>query len=268
MKKCSFCNKNKFLKKFEYFFPPQGETRYSLKLKKYHRFFLKCNYCHHWYSTLKFSLKDFYSSEYNRATYSGNLKRNFLKIKKLPNKKSDNFFRVKRIKSFVDKTLGISKKKKLLDIGSGLGVFPYFISKKNFDCTALDPDKNSCRHIRNYLRIKTIYGDFFKKKISTKFDIITLNKVIEHVKNPGKMIKKAKNCLSKNGLIYIEVPDAKAASKKGKNREEFYIDHLHVFSKKSLNILIKKIGMKVLKIKEINEPSGKFTIFAFCQKKI
>ena len=77
MKKCSFCNKNKFLKKFEYFFPPQGETRYSLKLKKYHRFFLKCNYCHHWYSTLKFSLKDFYSSEYNRATYSGNLKRNF-----------------------------------------------------------------------------------------------------------------------------------------------------------------------------------------------
>ena len=36
-----------------------------------------------------------------------------------------------------------------------------------------------------------------------------------------------------NGVFYIEVPDH-VASKYGKNREEFMIEHLHIFSKKSL----------------------------------
>ena len=46
-----------------------------------------------------------------------------------------------------------------------------------------------------------------------------------------------------------------------KNREEFHIDHLHVFSKKSLSFLIKKVKLKTKILKSIEEPSGKFSIF-------
>jgi ubiquinone/menaquinone biosynthesis C-methylase UbiE len=265
MKKCLLCNKRKFLKKFEYFSPPFGETNYFKNKINYHRYFLTCKNCLHWFSILKFSLKNLYSSEYNKATYLGNLMKNFQKINKLPNKKSDNFYRVKRIVESANKILSKNKKKTLLDIGSGLGIFPYKISVKGFNCTALDPDASSCKHIRKNLKINAINGDFLKKNIKKKFDIVTMNKVIEHVKNPYTMIKKAKKNLNKNGIVYIEVPDATEASKKGQNREEFFVDHLHVFSKDSLYLLLKKASYKKININQIVEPSGKFTIYAFAK---
>ena len=79
------------------------------------------------------------------------------------------------------------------------------------------------------------------------------------------MLIKARAILKKKGIIYIEVPDILAA-KKGKNREEFHIDHLHVFSKKSLLFLAKKTNLNIDLIKSIREPSDKFTIYAFLTK--
>lgn len=265
MKKCIFCNKSEYKKLFEYFSPPLGETKFQIN-SRYSRYFNKCNNCKHFYSVINFNFKNLYNSEYNKATYKGKLKKNFLKITKLPNIKSDNFFRVKRIKEFTKKYFKEKNKKTLLDIGSGLGIFPYKATKYGFICTALDPDPAACKHIEKNLKIKTLCKDFLKKKINLKFDIITINKVIEHVKNPYFMLKKTRQNLKKNGIIYIEVPDAIEASKKGKNREEFFIDHLHVFSKKSLSLLLKKTNYKKIDINQIVEPSGKFTIYAFARK--
>ena len=65
------------------------------------------------------------------------------------------------------------------------------------------------------------------------------------------------------GIIYIEVPDT-TAQKKEKS-EEFYIEHLHIFSKKSLSLLLKKTNLKTITINQIVEPSGKFTVYAFAK---
>ena len=265
MKKCYFCKKNNFIKKFEYFTPPKGETKYFINKKKYYRYYLQCNYCNHCFSISKIELKNFYSSNYNKFTYSGNLKKNFEKIKNLPHNKSDNYFRVMRVVDFVNREIHNMENKTLLDVGSGLGIFPYEISKKNFICTALDPDKLSCLHLKNNLKINAIHGNFLKTKIKSKYDVVTFNKVIEHIKKPEKMLTKAKSILKKKGTIYIEVPDV-LAGKRGKNREEFHIDHLHVFSKKSLFFLAKKVNLKITMVKSIREPSGKFTIYAFLKK--
>jgi SAM-dependent methyltransferase len=265
MKKCYFCKKNNFIKKFEYFRPPKGETKYFISKKKYYRYYAQCNYCYHCFSISEIKLKNLYSSKYNQATYSGNLKKNFEKIKNLPHNKSDNYFRVMRVKDFVNRQIRKEKIKTLLDVGSGLGIFPYSISDKNFICTALDPDKLSYSHLKNNLKISAIHGDFLKRKIKNKYDVITFNKVIEHVKKPEKMLNKAKSILRKNGIIYVEVPDV-LAGKKGKNREEFHIDHLHVFSKKSLSLLVKNVNLNLKLIKSIKERSSKFTIYAFLSK--
>ena len=96
-----------------------------------------------------------------------------------------------------------------------------------------------------------------------KYNVITLNKVLEHVINPIAMLRKAKKYLRNKGFIYVEVPDAENASKEGKNREEFYIDHFHVFSKLSLTLMCKNAGLQTISVNRINEPSGKFTLFAF-----
>jgi 2-polyprenyl-3-methyl-5-hydroxy-6-metoxy-1,4-benzoquinol methylase len=250
--------------KFEYNFPPKNETKFDLKKQKYERHFVSCDSCGHWFAKHKIDINQLYTGEYTDSTYGNKIAQTFEKIIALPNEKSDNFGRIERVKAF--KEIALPKKKyiNLLDIGSGLGIFPHAVKKAGWNCVATDPDKRSIEHIQKKVGInRVIHGDFMKIKSFGKYDIITFNKVLEHVEDPGQMLSKAKDYLEKDGFVYIEVPDAEKASKQGKDREEFFIDHLHVFSLLSLKFLCQNKGFKNTKINRILEPSGKFTLFAF-----
>jgi len=260
---CIFCNGKSFNIQFEYNSPPIGETKFELKNQNYKRRYVSCKLCGHWFSQHKIDLIHLYSGEYMNSTYSDKISETFEKIISMPWKKSDNFGRIKRIKEFTESLFLNKKPIDLLDIGSGLGVFPYSVKNIGWNCTAIDPDKHSVSHIKKRIGIKTIHGEFMKIKNIGKYNIITLNKVLEHVSDPIAILKKAKKNLLSDGFIYIEVPDAEEASKEGKNRQEFVIEHIHVFSKSSLIYMCKKAGLQTIKIKRINEPSGKFTLFAF-----
>ncbi len=260
---CNFCNSKKFKKSFSYKKKPDLETNFDIPKKKYIRRYIICEKCGHYYSIMELNFKNFYSKKYNKFTYKGKIFNNFKKIINLPSKKSDNQQRVKRIEKYLKNITDANVK--LLDIGSGTGVFPFLINQKGFNCTALDPDKDVIKHLKKNLYLKTISGNFFKKKIKKKFDGVTLNKVIEHVEDPIKFVEKAKSILKSRGFIYIEVPNGPAAAKKGKEREEFFIEHLHVFSERSLSLLLKKTNFKKIKTSQIAEPSGKFTIYAFAK---
>ena len=73
--------------------------------------------------------------------------------------------------------------------------------------------------------------------------------------------------LKKNGYFYIEVPDIAAQKDNlGYEREEFYIEHHHVFSKISLILMLSKLNLKIIKIEQIREPSSKYTLFCFAKK--
>lgn len=143
------------------------------------------------------------------------------------------------------------------------------LSKKvGWDIKGLEPDLNFVNFAKKKLGLNVSRSTLENNKEKGKYDIITLNKVIEHVKNPTLFLKTVYKMLKKNGHIYIEVPDGESAAKtkEGKNREEFYVDHLHVFSLKSLANCIKYSNFKLLKIDKIIEPSGKFTLYAFAKK--
>ncbi len=264
-KTCLFCKNKKFKKKFEYYKPIPREIKLKFK-ENYYRFYKNCIVCGHFFTEMKMNLNGLYDKTYVDNTYGDRLHETFKKIISLPKKKSDNYFRVKRIQGIAKKLLKKKTKIKLLDIGSGLGVFPYQIKKIGWDCTAIDPDKNSYKHMKYQLNINCKNIDFDKMDYKKKFNIVTLNKVLEHVSNPIKMLKKIKqNLISENSFFYIEVPDASEASKVGKLREEFGIDHLHVFTMHSLYKLIKKSKFTPISIQRIKENSTKFTLIAVGQ---
>ncbi|MDC3166106.1 class I SAM-dependent methyltransferase [Candidatus Pelagibacter sp.] len=171
------------------------------------------------------------------------------------------------MKIFVKKFFKNYKNTSVLDVGSGLGVFPYAIKKKGFKINCIDPDQRSVDHLNNQLKIKAICGNFLKIKSKKKYNIVTFNKVLEHVRNPYLLLNHAKSFLKKMSLVYIELPDGEMASisKKGKFCEEFFIDHIHVFSATSLSLLIKKSGFKLISMSRYVEPSNKITISAFCK---
>lgn len=259
IKYCSICNFKNFTLKFSYKKKPLIETDFDIK--NYSRSYYECNRCNHWTSNFVLSEK-FYKNFYAKKTYGENYLKIFKKIVNLK-KKSDNYLRSNRIENFLREVR--FKKFKILDVGSGLGVFPYEMNKRGYEITAIDPDKTMANFIKNRLKIKTINSDFIKFKTNKKFNLITFNKVLEHVEKPVTFLKKAKKFLDNNSLIYIEVPDTEAAKKVSKNREEFTIEHINCFTKKSLIVALERSGYEPLKFKKIKDPSGKFTMYMFAK---
>ena len=139
--------------------------------------------------------------------------------------------------------------------------------KPEWVITAVEPDKVNIKFLKNFdIKVKRSFIEKFNTNI--KFDFISLNKVLEHLQNPIKSLIKIKKILKTNGILYIEVPDGEIASKHKSEylREEFFADHNHVFSKKSITYLVRSTGYNVISIKRIIEPSKKYTVYLFLKK--
>ena len=86
--------------------------------------------------------------------------------------------------------------------------------------------------------------------------------------DPILMLNHAKKFLNDKGLIYIELPDCENAwlHKDNALREEFFIEHHHGFSKKSIEVLAKRSRLEILELYNVVEPSGKFTFRCFLRE--
>ena len=261
--KCN-CNSIFIKKKFLYFSKPKDEKPFKIN-GPYSREFNECTKCKHMFAKHNFSINKVYSKEYLNLVYKDEfgIEKRFNYINNLPISLSDNKKRALRIHNFFLK----KKRLKLMDVGSGIGLFMNEMKKKNWSVSGIELDDryvDYCKKKHN-LKVRNISLNLLPN--INKFDLITFNKVLEHLKSPYKLLKQAVLRLKKNGIIYVEVPHT-AATKKGKYRQEFGLEHFHVFSKISLSNMISKSGLAVIDIKSILEPSGKYTIFVFARKKI
>lgn len=248
-----------------YLKPPTGETPFEFASVEYDRAYLRCKSCKHLFSESDFDYSTIYSGAYVEATYGKELKDTFERIINLPIESSDNYARVTYLSDFLRNKFSTEFAPQILDVGSGLGVFPYLMKKFGWSIEALDPDKEACAQIIERVGIEAHQKDFFDLNVRKRFDLITFNKVLEHVTDPVGMLSHAKNFLTQSGYVYVEVPDAEAAATVSFEREEFFIEHLHVFSFASISIAIGKAGFRVLKVERLCEPSGKFTLRAIAQ---
>lgn len=255
---CKICKSKKIIliKKFNKKNP--GENLFGLeKRKDYERKLFRC-VCGHYYNKHKFSnfLEQVYKKNYSNYSHKDTQKK-FKKIMLL-NKKSSNLKRVNFIK------LRISSKKEILDVGSGIGVFPYVLKKNGYLIDCIESDKNMCKFLKSK-NLKLVSRNLLKiDNLKKKYDLITFNKILEHfeLKTIKEILKRYKKLLKPKGQMYIEVPDSLAA-KKGIDRQEFFFEHYNIFSKKSLNIFLKNLGFKINYLKNIYEINDKFTLRAF-----
>jgi len=254
---CKICKSKKlvFVKNFKK--KIFGENLFGLETKKkYKRKLYKC-YCGHYYNVHNFSkfLEKVYKKNYSDYSHKDTQKK-FNKILSLKNK-SSNLKRINFIK------LRINNKKEILDVGSGIGIFPFTLKKKGYSVDCIESDKNMCVFLKKK-KLKLVSQNLLKiKNLKKKYDLITFNKILEHfeLKKIKEILLNYKKLLKPNGKIYIEVPDSLAA-KKGIDRQEFFFEHYNIFSKKSLKILLKNLGFKINYLKSIYEINNKFTLRA------
>lgn len=249
--------------------PPEGETRFpALEGVAYRREVLRCDACAHYVSRHDMDLGGIYDGAYVDATYGERMRETFERIVSLPPERSDNHGRVRRVVEAAGALLRAPMREgrppAALDVGSGLCVFLHGLARHGWRCTALDPDPRAARHAREVVGVDAIAADALRIDALGPYDLVALNKVAEHVPDPVALLERCAACLHPEGLLYIEVPDGDAAAAEGPGREEFFIEHHHAFSPASLALAAARAGLSPVRIERLHEPSGKYTLAAFC----
>ncbi len=245
--------------------PPLDENHFGID--PYYRILKKCLSCHHIFNDHSHDFQSLYKKEYCDSVYDKDMKSKFEKIISLPPDLSDNHFRVERVFGLVEQYLSKANIK-VLDIGSGLCVFLHKLKQKTgWECTALDPDPRQVAHAKAIEGIDAICASVFDCNFDKSYDLICLNKVLEHFLNPLDVLKKIKDQFKRKEklYLYVEVPDGEKALQDSPNREEFFIEHYHAFSFLSLQNLFQKAGFCILCQSRIIEPSGKYTLYSFVE---
>ncbi len=162
----------------------------------------------------------------------------------------------------LDTILPNLKGPKVLEMGCSTGVMTRRLAKIFSKLTVIDGSKKYIDYVKKIVKAKyvnfivSLFEDF---KTKEKFDDIILANVLEHVKNPVFVLKKAKNWLKKQGRIHIIVPNAESLHRrigqkmgilkelKSFSKNDVRIGHRRVYTKKSLESDIKKAGLHALK---------------------
>ena len=138
--------------------------------------------------------------------------------------------------------------KNILDVGAGTGDFLKVCKDNSWNVFGTEPDLDA----RNIAAKKEIilHKDLSKIK-NSKFDVITLWHVLEHVENLQEYISELENLLSENGRLIIAVPNYKSYDAKYYKQHWAAFDvprHLWHFSQTSISKLFSEVGMIVEKI--------------------
>ncbi len=263
-----FCGAPQWQTLFAYDAPPPGEVRFQASADgRYHREVWRCERCGHGRAVHNLPLEALYAGDYTSANYGDDegIRRAFDRINALDPAQSDNVGRVRRVSDFAARHFGdtFADHRKILDVGSGLCVFLHRLKAAGWQGTALDPEPRYARHARDVVGVEAVCGDFSTTGHLGIFDVIVFNKVLEHVPDPIAMLGAAVTQVQSGGFIYVEVPDAEMAAPDGPEREEFFVDHWHIFSAASLALLAARAGCVLRALERLKEPSGKYTLRAF-----
>lgn len=108
----------------------------------------------------------------------------------------------------------------LLDVGCGTGWFLETAIENGYNVTGIEFGKNLASFTANRLKIRVLVDPLTEIKEDTKFDVITMFDVIEHVVNPKELITSMYHFLNPGGIGVIFTP----------NWDSFAIQHLKEYS--------------------------------------
>ena len=124
--------------------------------------------------------------------------------------------RIKYIQDVINKNK--LQKIKILDLGCGGGLVSEGLSKLGANVTGIDFIKDNINvakiHAKkNNLKINYKILNFESEKINSKFDVIVIFEVLEHLSNWKYFIEKIKSNLNTNGILIISTINRNLLSK-------------------------------------------------------
>ena len=164
-------------------------------------------------------------------------------------------------KSFKNLSNAIKKKirsNKILEIGCNDGVFLENFNKKKV--LGIEP----CKNIAKLSKKKKInvLSEYWTKKLSNKikkkygkFDLIFSANTITHIKDLDEVFEAINNLLNDNGILIIQDPSLLELIKSNAY-DQFYNEHIYVFSYLSLSNIVRKHNLEIFHLENVKDHGG------------
>jgi SAM-dependent methyltransferase len=163
--------------------------------------------------------------------------------------------------SFKNLSFKIKKRfnpKLFLEIGSNDGALIKNFHKNKVLC--VEPCSNLARITKKmgYFTYDDYWNLKLAKKIKKKFnniDVIYSANTLTHINNLTEVFKSIKHILDKDGVLIIEDPSFLECIKKG-SYDQFYNEHIYVFSSLAVRNIISKFNLELFDIEKLNTHGG------------
>ncbi len=202
----------------------------------------KCSHCAHHYATpqLRSDLIDEYYSVASSAFYS-----------------SERLEGADRFQNRHRSIVQIVEQKKtcgnILEIGCGTGGLLACFDKEKWNCHGVEPSPQASKIANSRKNISVFNGFLDEQTFETKFDVILLIDVVEHLKTPSELFKLLNKYLMAEGIVVVATGDINSFTSRFAGRWWSYFgswEHLSFFSSKSMETFLSKHGLDVLEIKK------------------
>lgn len=177
------------------------------------------------------------------------LKKRVAKLNKIYNYHSylkENEKLSKRFNKLSEIIIQYKNKGKLLDIGSGHGLFDAIIDRLGkYDISLIEPFQKVELFNKGKIYKKT-FSNFIKKN-NCKYDLITMLDVLEHFNYPIYILKSLSDIGKTRSILVIQTPNYMSLMAKICGNWSWWMveDHKYIFSPNSIKLLLKLAGYKI-----------------------
>lgn len=145
-----------------------------------------------------------------------------------------------------------AKKGRVLDIGCGTGAFLNEMKTAGWDALGLEPDADARAMAKKLFDIEALPSPELFSLVPGSYDAVTMWHVLEHVHQLHDYVEKIHEIIKPAGKFFVAVPNYTAAD--AKKYKEFWAAydvprHLYHFSPKSMQMLMKQHGFKMVELK-------------------
>jgi SAM-dependent methyltransferase len=256
--KCNICGSNGWINSVLMKNPDKYEK--WMGITDVRRRWRKCLGCGTWHHLRNYPLEELdkiYSDGYRNAKFRGEtIDEAFVRIVKIPN--SENDARV----NWVTESSVIGVPETLLDIGSGLGLFPFRMRQLGSEVFCVEYNKDSIKFMENMgMSCSDEIPDY------AKFEAVSITHVLEHIENPVEFLKDLHVPLRSDGKLFIEVPDAIEFELLFPTHDDFNSCHTHFYDVPSLCKVLSRADYSVVDLhREHYKERNLHRIMATCRK--